>query len=533
MIALGWIVVGLWGLVLLASARPTLRHLPSATKVVPEYSLWLPMGGEVPILEPGPRRVIRGPDAPTHLGRLLVLGAQIQVPIDLPGRLAACGADFVSVFPMPLGGSLGLTIERLRRDVANPPNVIDPTHPAGFADPRCAWLQGSDLTRPQVGDEPVLRAARARKAHGLTVDLRDGRSVMGSAVRAPTIDVLAHRRSFVDLSGHDPLVQKLLRTAPVLLCAAPLLLLISPETRPLGLLALGLGSAARLMTAVRDGFGWSLPLLGWVLEPIAAIVTWGARSKISPPAFPTLPASAPPRLTQADTPSQGAWLDAAAVPFLARHLGGSAPVMEQIYSNQPAGRTALGRLVDRVVHQSPAARSVRHRREKTIELGQKLAPERLLSVPCGGAGDAAAIGAPITVLVDPGPAARRLAAIACPEAQIIDGTLERAPSGPFDLILYVGLSEYLTDAQVVQHLLALRGRLDAAGALLTTITAEHPQRTRMAHWLGWRTRARTPDAMAMLLDEAGYQVESRDTDPLCVQWVFLARPRPSAPRPSH
>ena len=35
------------------------------------------------------------------------------------------------------------------------------------------------------------------------------------------------------------------------------------------------------------------------------------------------------------------------------------------------------------------------------------------------------------------------------------GGVERAPVGPFDLILYIGLAEYLDDSEVVHHLTAL------------------------------------------------------------------------------
>jgi hypothetical protein len=199
--------------------------------------------------------------------------------------------------------------------------------------------------------------------------------------------------------------------------------------------------------------------------------------------------------------------------------------MERLYANRPAGRTTLGLLIDRGVLASPAARAVRHRRQATVDLGRALAPASLLSVPCGGAGDAAAIGAPRTVLVDPDPAARALAAAACPTAEIVDGTVECAPAGPFDLVLYVGLSEYLGDAQVVAHLQALRERLAPDGALLVTATAEHPQRGAMRAWLGWDTRDRAPDQVEALLREAGLDVAQRVADPLGIQWVFVARIR--------
>lgn len=532
MTAFAWTVAAAWGLVLLGSAKGFLRRLPTPTLYVPRYGLWLPDGGEVPTLEPAPEMVVRGAFAPPDEApeRWLVLGTGVEVGADLPGRLAACGVDFVSVFPRVHGGPLGMAIERLRRDFAGAENVTDVLNPAGFADARCAWLRRADLALPGEGHEPVLRAARARKAHGLHVDLRDGRGVGVDApvVRAPAYDAATYRAGFDDLVHGDPIVRKLLLAVPPILCLTPFLLLASDAARGPALLAIGLGSAARLMTAIRDGFGGALAVLGWGLEPALTGIGASAPKTRQRPAFPELPSTRPPTLTAARAVEGGAWLDNAAVPFLARRLGGSAVVMERIYGNVPAGRTALGRVIDRAVHISPGTRAVRHRALLVAECASALAPRTLLSVPSGTAPDAAIIGAPETTLLDPDPEARRLAQLACPEATVLDGTLERAPAGPFDVILYVGLSEYLADNEVVAHLEHLRARLPPDGALVTATTVEHPDRARMASWLGWSTRVRTPDALTALLDAAGYHVESRRADPLGIQWVLVARPRPLA-----
>ncbi len=529
--AFAWTAAALWGLVLVGAARGFFRRLPNATDFVPRYGLWLPEGGSTPALEPAPCVVVHGRDLPpAGTGRWLVLGADVVVAPDLPGRLTACGADFVSVFPRIRGGALSVAAERLRRDFAGVESVTDITHPAGFADPRCAWLRRADLALPGEGTEPVLRAARARKAHGLGVDLRDGRGAETGApvVRAPALSAARYRAGFDDMVGGDPIVRALLVGIPPILCLAPFVLLAFEGARGPALLAIGLGTAARLMTAVRDGFGASTAISGWGTEPALAVIGAGAPRTRGPAPFPELPAGRPPKLTSAHQVRGGAWLDGAAVAFLARRLGGSALVMDRIYANRPAGRSAFGRFVDRAVHASPAARAVRHRALLVADAASAMAPQTLLSVPCGSAPDAALIGAPDTTLVDPDPEARRLAALACPEATVTDGTVERCPVGPFDVVLYVGLSEYLDDAELVGHLEILRGRLAPDGALVTSTTVEHPDRARMADWMGWLTRARTSDALVALLDAAGYSVESRGTDPTGIQSVLVARPRPTA-----
>ncbi len=533
MSVLAWILAAVWGLILMGAARWSLRRLPGPTEVVPPYTLWLPDGGEAPELEPAPAQVVRG-GPPQHGPEQILVLCQVSVAPDLPGRLAACGADFVSVFPMPSGAPMGLAIERLRRDFAGAEQVNDPRTPHAFADPRCAWLRRSDLSLPAVGVEPVLRAARARKLHGLPVELRDprgprklGQPARPALVRAPAEGLSAYRHHFPDMVGTEPLVRWAMIGLPPLLCLTPLALLASPAAREPALLALLLGSAARGMSAWRDGFGLPLALLGWGLEP--ALAWLGARSGAADPpvAFPAAPEQSGPALTASKAVRGARWLDKAAVPFLARRLGGATPVMEQVYASQPAGLSPLGRFIDRAVHASPGARALRHRRLLVAEMGRAQGAESLLSVPCGGGRDAADIGASRAVLVDPDVEARTIARANVPGAEVVDATVESSPAGPFDLALYIGLSEYLEDGEVVRHLEQLRGRLRPSGALITSCTADYPERARMARWLGWETRARTPEAMARLLDAAGYHLESRRCDPMRIQWVFTARPRPT------
>ena len=521
MIPLIWTLAALWAIALIASTRRTLHSVPDVGEA-PPYTLWLPEGGQPPILCPAPTRLLCRAALPDDVeGPVLVLGLGVEVTPDLPGRLAAAGAPMVSVLPRPVRGSLAaLAIERFRRDFAGPPRVVDPKHPAAYADPRCAWLDATDFRLPGEGDEPVLRAARARKAHGLTVDLRDG----GDLVRAPATPVGTHRAGLGDLLDDDPLVRTLAGVIPPLLCLAPWLALTTPGARLPAAIAISCGTLARLVTAARDQFGASLAVAGWIIEPLLAVFVWSARRRRPPATFPSPPAEVAPALTAARTTRRGRWLDAAAVPYLARRLGGASPVMEAIYANRPVGRTRRGRWLDRIVHLSPAARAVRHRRVVTAAWGRRRRPARLLSVPCGGAGDAAAIGAAQTVLVDPDPAARALARAACPHADVRDGTLETAPEGPFDLALYIGLSEYLDDAAVVAQLRALRDRLAPGGALLASSTADSGQRRLMATWLGWHTRARAPDTFAELLARAGFAIRDRVADPYALQWLFEAEP---------
>lgn len=520
-----WIAVGIWGLVLLASAAIVLPRLPAPIAEVPPYQLWWRGEGDPPPLEPAPARIHRGAEPPDDGPDRVLLLATAAVDPRLPGHLAACGGRFVSVFPLPVGGLLAQARERTVRDLAQAEKVRDPRHPAGFADGRCVWASRVDFTLPGAGVEPGLRAARARKAHGLAVDLRDPRGADGAAkVRAPGRSAAALRAGFADAIQADRTARAILVGLPLLLVGVPIAALIVPETRLAGLLAFGIGAAARGMTALRDGFGGWLTLVGPATDLAVASEIVRAPLDWPRPVFPTLPEAAPQQLTGAAASSKGRWLEAAGVPYLARHLGGATAVMEQIYANQPVGRTALGRIIDARVHASPAARAVRHRFVMTVAAGRARAPRSLLSIPCGGGRDAAAIGAARSVLIDPDPHARQIAAAHAPNATVVAGTLDDLPDATFDLVLFIGLAEYLDDATLTRGLQALRARLADGGALLCTTTAFNADQGRMGRLLGWNTRARSPDALARVLDAAGFQVEARSADPLGIQWLFVARP---------
>ena len=533
-----WLLVGLALTALLARARPALPALPTPClpHLVPSYVLVVPDAASAPPLVPAPARVVSSLAEAAGSGHALVLGAGVVVSPDLPGRMAACGSDFVSVFPQPTRAA---TVEECwLRDFAGAGRVSEIRSASGFADARCVWFRVVDLALPGEGDEPLLRAARARKAHGLSVALRSGRCPLGDRlVTAPALSREAWTVGLSDWLLGDPVVRGVVGGLPVVVTVLAVLLFAYPETRATAGLFFFVGVLGRGWRALASGIGGALTLTGAWSEPLLAARILRHRGGPVLPRFPTVPTGPTPRLTgpQAALHGLDARLDASAVLHLARRLGGASTVMEQLYENRPIGQTRLGCVIDRWVHASAGARALRHRCLVVVELGRALSPRSLVSVPSGAGRDAARIGAPFTVLVDPDPAARALALQMCPHAEIFNGTVETAPAGPFDLALYVGLAEYLDDAEVVRHLAMLRARLDKTGALITSVTAPHSDQIFMSERLGWRTRARRQEAYAALLDAAGYRVEYRTCDPHGIQWVFVARPigqRGSGPSPA-
>ncbi|MBU1428933.1 class I SAM-dependent methyltransferase [Myxococcota bacterium] len=535
--ALAWALAALWGLILLRAARPGPPPLPEPAAEPPDYALIWPSAAPPPPLDPPPRQIIqlaRLIDPPEALNAAqiepewaLILDPHLSVPADLPARLARAEGGFASTLPIPSGGPLAQSRERALRDFAQPERVADIKRPEGYADPRCAWARVAEIH--EIGADP-LRLARARKLRCAPVTLYDGRdAAQAPLVRAAPWSSEAWSAVKGRALGEDPLVRLAARLIPALICYTPLLIL--PLRPRLGLLILGLGATARLMTALRDGFGLSLSLLGAVLDPLP----WLAAAP-RPSLQPAPPRGEAMRSTRPAPTQGGAWLERAATADLARHLGGGAPVMEHIYAGVAVGRGAWGRFLDGQLLITPAARAVRHRLYLTRALARAAAAAhgpnaRVLSIPCGGARDLIGVDAQLT-LADPDPEARRRAAALHPSAEILDATIEAAPDGPFDLILFIGLSEYFDDEALLRQLSALRARLSPNGVLLCSATADHPQREAMQRWFGWRTRARDPQAFQALLAQAGLRRLQALSDPFEVQWVFEAcsDQAPIAPR---
>jgi hypothetical protein len=520
------IVTVILTLVFLSAARFAFRPLPAPVSEVPEYTLWLVEERDVPALDPAPAEVVIGRDAPSTEGVILALGPEVSVASDLPRRLAACGSDFVSVMPVPVGGVLSVSAERTLRDLVNGPRVNDPEDAAAYGDERCAWFPGSTLRLPSVGGPTILAAARARKLHGLPIDLRDGANESSSMPIVSTRGDQDGGRRLIDAMSADPAARWFAASFLLICNVIPVVGLYFEETRTLAYLTIGIVLSTRLMTALRERLGWSLVILGWFTELWWAFSLLKRRTSTSVAAMPSIPDSAPPRLTGSEATGASV-LDQSAVLYLARRLGGSGVVMDQLYDCQPTGTTAFGRLIDRWVHWAAATRAVRWRWLVAGELIRRTHARHVLSVPCGTARDIRWAQPESAVLVDPDPAAREAAARFCPDAHIAAGSIDDLPTDRFECIVYLGLSEYLGDGEVRRHLEVLRSHLTDNGALITSITAEHGQRDFMARHLGWSTRARTTDGICELLEAAGFRVELMEHDPHRIQWVLLARPKQS------
>ena len=241
--------------------------------------------------------------------------------------------------------------------------------------------------------------------------------------------------------------------------------------------------------------------------------------------MPPLPDGPPPQLTSAQRRKGYRWLEKSAVLRMARNLGGSSLVMEQIYDNRPIGENAFGRMIDRIALSSDAARAVRWRSLTVSQFLEESKPQRVLSFPCGTARDVARLEFLATHLVDPDIDAREIAALRIPTATILDGTIDDLPIGPFDGIVYIGLAEYLSELELLRHIDALRTRLAPGGTLIISTTDEHPQKQFMSRMLGWYTRTRSVEVLVDLLDTAGFRIERKDSDPFGIQWVLAARRR--------
>ena len=507
----------IWGLALLASARRILGRLPKAQDDVPSYALVLPRGVQAPTLDPPPSYIHYGEVTEKGPKQLLFLDPSINFPKDLPGRFAACAHSFVSIMVRPNGRLASQAIERLCRDFSGSISVNDSRSPAAFVDARCTWVSRDYLALPGPERTALMRAARAAKAFGQSVHLIEALEVSsGSGSGAQRLDC-------TDWFVPAPWLRWCLVGWLLGGNLIPLIALGMFEHLLAPCLVLVLAGSARLMTAIREDFGYGLVLSGFLLEPWLAWRLIGASGVSEHAGFPSLD-GVDLKATGQRAVDGGRWLDGSGVAYLARRTGGSARVMAQIYNNIPQGRSALGLGIDRYIHWSPAARALRFRLLKTIELGRRIAPESILSIPSGQGRDARAIGAERIVLVDPDPWALETGTVTDDSVEGVLGHFDDLPEADFDLVLFIGLIEYLGDGEIRRHLADVKAHLKPHGAMLISTTQPDASMTLMRRHLGWVTRGRSPEEMVHLLEESGFRIECRASDPHELQWVFLVYP---------
>ena len=523
------LIVCLWALIFLGRPQSEALSLPRPTVSVPNYALWLPDGGACPRLEPPPLKVFRGPTIPTNVPYVLCLGPNLSVSSNLVSRIAAAECDFVSVFVFPKGGFVGRYWERLMRDFAQPRAVNDVRHSAAFADVRCFWFRPDDLDLPANGENIAIKLARARKAHGLPVGLFSGYEV---GDEAPSVSGQAMTWANVQTQINDwfeplPIARWLVFLASLFLWWVPSVGLAFEQTFWFAACGLTLGISQRLVASLHDGFSRLSCLYAPFLEPLY----WGKAALNYRPARLQAPLESLPRspklLTSAKAGRYPQWLDTSTFASASKRYGGAAFVMDLLYDNQPSGSSRLGQLVDQLIHLSPAARAVRYRCRRVKTLIKSLHTDGdLLSLPCGSAADIPA-GNLTLELVDPDPYALQAAKERHPNAVVSQETFDGFVfDTAISTFVYCGLSEYLTEREVIGHLNTIAQTLEVDGRLITSTTERNDSQVLMKKYLGWHTRSRSSKDFVDLLERCGFIVCGTWSDPNRIQTVFEAKKAP-------
>ena len=185
---------------------------------------------------------------------------------------------------------------------------------------------------------------------------------------------------------------------------------------------------------------------------------------------------------------------------------GSYRFADHLYANRASGRGWIGRVIDRVLLNLPAARAMRQRCiESTAAMQRAFAanhtthhaadPFRILTVPCGLPRDVRDFAARLHSENPAAPerieytgmdldpevitAARTfLAGSHVPSPQWVQGdALDAAsfPPGPFHFIASTGLGEFLDDAQLATFYANVHRVLAPGGVFFTSATAREPR----------------------------------------------------------
>ena len=205
--------------------------------------------------------------------------------------------------------------------------------------------------------------------------------------------------------------------------------------------------------------------------------------------------------------------------------------IELLYRDQPAGDTAVGRLVDRCVIECPAARAVRNRRSLLADvIGETLAerstsPARITSLACGPAREAFDVFAGLddpsvlhATLLDidlyalayVGDLAKERGIsrqLTLEHGNLIHLALGRTHTdiADQDLVYSIGITDYFADELVVRMLDLAHSMLRPGGrVVLGNVHPNNPSRALLDHILDWRLIHRTEEDFDRLFTASAF-----------------------------
>lgn len=227
---------------------------------------------------------------------------------------------------------------------------------------------------------------------------------------------------------------------------------------------------------------------------------------------------------------------------------GSFRFADHIYEGRPGGRYGFGRALDAVLLRLKSARALRSRYVFAVEELRHLVraahederPMRVLSVPCGLARELFELSAEI------GPGSSGASSVELHgldlDAELIADLRKRSRQeganltfhtgdalfandypGTFDVILSTGLTEFLTDEEVVRFFRIIRARLNPDGRLITSGLSRHaPSDFLLRNLAELQTHYRTEADLRALAKTAGFRCADTYRDNTCLQTMLIA-----------
>ncbi|MFC1722694.1 class I SAM-dependent methyltransferase [Nanoarchaeota archaeon] len=160
---------------------------------------------------------------------------------------------------------------------------------------------------------------------------------------------------------------------------------------------------------------------------------------------------------------------------------GSARCMELLYQNKAQGRMVLGKIVDYFLLRLPVSKATRERRGVVVDLVRKQMPcKKMLYVPCGTASELKVLARryPETEFfgldLDTKGAKRNtkgLRNVKIMKCNAFD--YSAYPAGRFDVVLTIGLVDYLSLDETSAFYRRLKGKLKKDGVLITSVIGTH------------------------------------------------------------
>jgi len=289
----------------------------------------------------------------------------------------------------------------------------------------------------------------------------------------------------------------------------PFIGFLVPDVSSPALIALGLAVSSRILTVLRDGFGWRLCVIGCVYEPFVY-----ARDRRS---FEALRTALIDQSKSAQTLQQGASqfhpVSGSRIHGLSMQGSDAWALEDTILSGASLGRHWLGQRLDEYLQATPEFCAMRWRMVVARQWIGSVSPQTWLAMPSFGHHLIAGQSGRTVFAIEKEPAAVQQLLQVVPRVEYFDAELHELGERRFEAIVMIGMAEHMGDRELRRILTHVRSSLTAGGHLILMTLCSPPRTQWATACIGGALRFRSIEQMRNHLENCGFRILEHEADP--------------------